>query len=362
MNDRDVKPAGIKEIAAALGVSIGTVDRALHARPGVNAETRARVLKMAEQLRYRPNMAARSLKLNRKLRIAVHLPQQIASFFDPLRAGIRAAAATALGVTIELDFQTHPRLGEGDLELIAADASQKFDGVILTPGDPARIAASLHALTANGTAVVCVASDAPGTDRLAAVSIDARVSGAIAAELLARTLHQDGPVAAITGDLTNFDHAEKLRGFSETLASLAPHLSLLPAIEAHDRPEDAYHATCALLEQHTVPAGIYISTANSLPVFRALEERDLLGKVRIVTTDLFPELVPLIQSGHILATLYQRPYMQGKLAFEILIRHLVDRLATETVTRLVPHIVLRSNLPLFLKRMMGEDDLEMHVS
>ena len=87
------KPAGIKEIAKALGISIGTVDPALHGRPDVSLKTRAKILKMAEQFDYKPNFAARSLKLNQRLRFVVHLPEQIASFFDPLREGILAAAA-----------------------------------------------------------------------------------------------------------------------------------------------------------------------------------------------------------------------------------------------------------------------------
>ena len=52
--------AGVKDIADALGLSIGTVDRALHNRPGINALTRQRVLSMAETIGYRPNLAARS--------------------------------------------------------------------------------------------------------------------------------------------------------------------------------------------------------------------------------------------------------------------------------------------------------------
>ena len=74
MKEERSKPAGIKDIAAALKLSIGTVDRALHARPGVNPETRARVLKLAEDLNYRANVAARNLKLNRNFRLAVHVP------------------------------------------------------------------------------------------------------------------------------------------------------------------------------------------------------------------------------------------------------------------------------------------------
>jgi len=75
------------------------------------------------------------------------------------------------------------------------------------------------------------------------------------------------------------------------------------------------------------------------------------GRVKVVTTDLFAELVPLIESARILATLYQRPFTQGKLAFETLCRYLVENIQPEAVTRVAPHIILRSNLPLFLERL-----------
>ena len=94
------KTGGIKEIARALGISIGTVDRVLHNRPGVSLKTKARVLDMAEQIGYKPNLAAVALKLNRRIEIAVVLPKQISHFFDPLRAGIRAAADATVGMDV----------------------------------------------------------------------------------------------------------------------------------------------------------------------------------------------------------------------------------------------------------------------
>ena len=48
MNTSGNKGAGVKQIASALNLSIGTVDRTLHNRSGVNAATRASVLAMAE--------------------------------------------------------------------------------------------------------------------------------------------------------------------------------------------------------------------------------------------------------------------------------------------------------------------------
>jgi LacI family transcriptional regulator len=132
---------------------------------------------------------------------------------------------------------------------------------------------------------------------------------------------------------------------------MAPHLTLIPTIETHDSPDEAYSATLALLKRRPRPIGIYINTANSVPVLRAIDENAMWGRVKLVTTDLFSELVPLIESAHILATLYQRPFTQGKLAFETLCRYLVEGLQPEPITRVAPHIILRSNLPLFLERL-----------
>lgn len=348
--DKAKRPAGIKDVARALGISIATVDRAFHNRPGVNPKTRARVLAMAQKLNYRPNIAARNLKLNRRLSIAVYLPEQIHSFFSPLLEGVRSAADAVFGVEIDVDYRTYPRMGERDLALLDSIPDGRFDGVIFTPGDPVKFEPVINRLSRSGTAMVCVATDAPHSERVAAVSVDAYVSGALAAELLGRTMPGSGAVAVLTGELHVLDHAEKLRGFAANLALMAPHLSLLPAVESHESAQEALRQTRNLLKRHPDVSGIYVSTANSLPVLRVLEEQQLLGKVQVLCTDLFPELIPLLESGRILGTLYQRPFAQGKTAFEILMRYLVERVRPEHAMRLAPHLVFRSNLPLFADR------------
>ncbi|HEU5457617.1 MAG TPA: LacI family DNA-binding transcriptional regulator [Terracidiphilus sp.] len=347
-----MKPPSIPDIARALGISIGTVDRALHGRPGISPATQARVLKKAEELGYRPNIAARSLKLNRRIRIAAYFPAEIASFYDPLRAGVSAAAASPVGVSLDVVFRTFRRLDLGDVELIAADAHERLDGVLLAPGNPRHIAPAIRAFAQRGLPVVCVSSDAPRSERMASVAVDALTSGAIAAELFARVIQKPGSLATITGELTTLDHAEKLRGFAANLALLAPHLSLLPAMESHEQPKLAYEQALSLLAHRPRPLGIYVSTANSLPVLKALEEKKLFGQIQVITTDLFPDLIPYIESGRILATLHQRPFAQGKLALDVLLNFLVNGIKPNPLIRLAPHIVLRSNLSLF----MGETD------
>jgi len=348
---RNGKATGIRDIAKALGTSIGTVDRALHGRSGVSARTKARVLRMAEELGYKPNIAARSLKLNRSVRIAAVLPREIAAFFDPLRAGIRAAADETVATQPTLDFIDYPRLGSGDRAALENAAAKHYDGILFVPFRPRDLAGVMHRIADRGIPMFCVASDAPDTGRIGSVTVDAWTSGALAAELLSHKLQVPSRVATITGELATFDHAEKLRGFAATLAMFAPHLTLLPVVETHESPEDAYRQAMSLLRSKMRPDALYVSTANSLPVLRAVDENKLLGRVQVITTDLFHELVPLLESGKVLATLYQRPEAQGKLAFETLMSYLMDREKPVRSHRFAPHIILRSNLSLFVNRL-----------
>jgi DNA-binding LacI/PurR family transcriptional regulator len=53
---------GIRRLADHLNLSIGTVSRALNDKPDVNPETRARVLKAADELNYVANQSGRSLR------------------------------------------------------------------------------------------------------------------------------------------------------------------------------------------------------------------------------------------------------------------------------------------------------------
>lgn len=350
------KSAGIKDIARALNVSIGTVDRALHGRAGISEKTRVQVLKAVRELGYQPNLAARALKLNRTLSIAAILPRQISHFFDPLREGIRAAAAATVRVNTTLEFYDYPRVGVGDQDALESAAKKRYDGIIFLPGDARSFDPLIDRIAGAGAAVMCVASDAPNSARMGSVTAHAAVSGAIAAELLSRTICGRATVAVLTGELSTLDHAEKLKGFAATLAVQSPHLSLLPVIETHERPKEAYQLALALMQKKPRPEGIYLSTANSMPVLQALRELGLLGKIKIVATDLFRELVPMIESGMVLATLYQRPFAQGKLAFEALLRYLLEGSNPQPAIRLAPHILFRSNISLFSSQVANNDD------
>lgn len=89
-----------RDVAASAGVSQSTVSNVLTGRPGISQATRERVLKVAKELRYRPNLAARSMRTQRTGRLALVLP--ITTWFaSKILAGATQAAQKA-GYTIEV--------------------------------------------------------------------------------------------------------------------------------------------------------------------------------------------------------------------------------------------------------------------
>ena len=331
-------------------MSTGTVDRALHAKPGINALTRARVLQMAESLGYRPNLAARYLKSHKTRRVSVQLPQEIALFWDSLREGVREAAAP-FAPALHVDFRSYASFGEGDVPLFEQALREGTDGFIIAPGNPSALRSSIRKATHRGIPVVCVVTDAPGTQRLTAVSADPFTVGAVAGELLSRWLPAGGKVAFFTGWLETEDHAEKLRGFQSSLKTLGGHVVLGPVIETHDDPREGYRLAKQLFRRGRDLKGVFVSTVNSLPVLQAAQEERPRQNLTIVTTDLFPELVSGISEGRVAATIYQRPLTQGRLALQAIYQYLLDGTCPPPRIAVTPHIVMRSNLKLFLDRL-----------
>src|SRR5450755_1597454 len=338
-------PVTLFDIAEALGVSTGTVHRALHNHPGVNADTKQRVLETAKTLGYRPNLAARFLSSKKNLKISVNT-----------LAGITEEAKSALMEGVDLEFRTYPRLGEGEEEAFEAALEAQVDGIIIFSSRPEKLRNRLRRASRNRIPVMCVTTDAPNTGRLAVVSIDTLASGALVADLMGRFSQGKGPVAVTLSDLGITEHAEKYSGFQKTMRTFYPKMRVLDPVEDHDIEPEAYEKCRRLLQVHPDLAGIYVTTEASIPVLNAVRDAGMLNQLTIITTDLFSDLVPHIRSGAVSATIYQRPRTHGRMAFRVLHEYLAEGECPSHQVNLAPHLVMRGNLDFFLERQSGESN------
>jgi len=82
----------INDIARALGISPSTVSRALKDHPDISTETKRVVKEYAEQVNYRPNALALSLKRQRSNTLGLIIPEIVHHFFSSVISGIEELA------------------------------------------------------------------------------------------------------------------------------------------------------------------------------------------------------------------------------------------------------------------------------
>jgi DNA-binding LacI/PurR family transcriptional regulator len=85
----------IRQVAALAGVSHQTVSRVLNGHPSIRPATRERVLKVIEDVNYRPNSAARALATSKNNRIGVLVDSAVEYGPNSTLRGIESAARAA---------------------------------------------------------------------------------------------------------------------------------------------------------------------------------------------------------------------------------------------------------------------------
>lgn len=136
------------ELARECGISQGTVDRAIHNRPGVSAKTRQRVLRIARRHGYRPHPAARELLTGRSNMVGAILPTVNNIFFMDLFNEIgRALAVQNLRLHL-----TPVENRTAFLEVLEEFAARRCRFVLAIPPEdnipiPQNLAASVSLLT-----------------------------------------------------------------------------------------------------------------------------------------------------------------------------------------------------------------------
>ena len=158
----------IKDIAAAVGVSRGTVDRVINHRGGVSEEVAARVEQAVEEMGYFPNRAGRILAARKKpVTIGCLLPSDKITFFhDVIRGFFRAERELSdFGVSLRLKEVRgyDPEIHLAALrELLAENVSALCVATIETP----EITALLNQTAAEGVPVAAINIDLPHVNRL----------------------------------------------------------------------------------------------------------------------------------------------------------------------------------------------------
>ncbi|UNT00855.1 LacI family transcriptional regulator [Streptomyces tubbatahanensis] len=262
--------AKLKDVAERAGVSVRTVSNVVNNAPSVAEGTRARVLRVIEELQYRPNLAARNLRQGRTGLIGLAVPEIRSPYFGEL-AELLIDAAQDRGWTVILDRTDGS--AERERRLVEGAERHTVDGMIISPW--ALTPEELVRRSATLPLVVLGEQEAEGTaDHVTIDNVTAAREAT--AHLLALGRRRVAAVG-LQPQLRNGTAEQRARGYREALAAagLAEDPSLTRTVTTLHR-EEGYRAMRELLLSDRQPDAVFcFSDELALGALRAVWEHGL---------------------------------------------------------------------------------------
>lgn len=306
------KRASVKDIAAKLHISLSTVHKALTGKPGISDAKRAEVLKVAEELGYVVNTNAQALA-RKPRKLGVLMPSAWQEFFAEMKRGIEQEIASLAEHKVTGSFLFLDE-GTSSDEISAWLKQEKTDAVLICASNRQFSATVEQVFTGSKLPAFWVGGEPDHLGSICNITIDAPLSGKLAADFFAAT-GDSIRAAAFTGSLSIKIHKAKMDAFCERVSAHGGEVAAI--CETDDCEDRAYALVCDLFRQHPDINCIYVSTSTSSSVCRYIEEHGLFGKIRIIGTDVFDTLCDAMKRGVMSATIYQNQEKVGRVAVSV---------------------------------------------
>jgi LacI family transcriptional regulator len=326
--------ASVKDVAAAAGVSVGTVSNVLNRPDKVAADTVARVQSAITALGFVRNDAARQLRAGRSRSIGLVVLDTANPFFAEVARGAEERAAVE-GMSV--------LVGNSDQILVRERAyldlfrEQRVNGVLLTPID-----ATDPVLSSAGVPLVVVDGDVPGGG-VSSVAVDDVEGGHLAVSHLLDLGRRR--IAFVAGPLTIRQVSDRLEGARRALAGVGD--ATVEVIEMDALTVLAGRAAGeAIARRAPAQRPDAVFCANDLLAVGVLQGAGILGEVRV------PEDLAIVGYDDIdfaqstvvpLSSIRQPAREIGATAVELLLEALDSPTAPPRQVRFRPQLVVRAS-------------------
>ncbi|WP_323742414.1 LacI family DNA-binding transcriptional regulator [Nocardioides islandensis] len=215
--------AGVKDVAAYAGVSLGTVSNVLNRPERVSPATRRKVEQAMAELGFVRNEAARHLRSGRSRTLAYVMLDAANPFFTDVAAGIEETAESG---HFSLYMCNSGQRADREAGYLAHLVEQRVQGILVTPIDPE--APHLASVARRGTPVVIV-DRTTRDESLCSVAVDDVLGGSLAVEHLLDRGHQR--IAFVGGPESIGQVRDRLVGARQGLAAAgAPDITVIETL------------------------------------------------------------------------------------------------------------------------------------
>lgn len=204
-----------KDIARECGVSLTTVQRALHGNGRINEQTRQKILDKARELHYEPNLTARTLTMGRSRMLGVIIPFLDNIYFAKL-CDYMTREAVKRGYI--LSILRHGDDKKLEKEMLKMLKSYSVDGIVINPINKGK---DLQKILTEGRQEACIlALDEAESAGFCGVGIDEDEAGRACAEYVLergyRELYFVAPTYYDREGAENPGHHSRFGGFQRT--------------------------------------------------------------------------------------------------------------------------------------------------
>jgi DNA-binding LacI/PurR family transcriptional regulator len=329
-------PVTLHELAKAAGYSVSTVSRALtDSEHRVNQVTKERILALANQLGYRPNMTARGLKMDRTFTIGL-VVYNIASPFTPvLIRGIQEYLRQHNYFSIIISTDWDPEL---ESEAVHQLISRSIDGIVFVEPWIDEFNNTLDLVDKPYVYVYRLFNGSYANS----VVLDDRYGAHLAVEHLIKLGHRR--IAFINGPHGWNSSIERLTGYQDALAQYEiPYDPSLVEEGASWEVQSSYPAIKKYLAMQDIPTAIY--AANDLMAIGAIYAIQDAGlnvpkDIAIVGND-DRDIASL--SKPTITTVCPPSFEMGKMAAQLIIDRLEKRIDIQDPIRIPGTLIIRES-------------------
>lgn len=321
----------IKHIAKEAKVSHTTVSRVFHQDPRISEPTKKRVLKIAKQLNYRPNIMARGLVYQKTYLIGLIVPDIMSSFFPEIIQGIEEVAARE-GYSIILCTSEN----DADREIKYTDQllSKGVDGLIISPVFGSDVIDLDEIISRDKKPVIYIGALVSGANGYF-VSVQEEKIGYMATKHLLQLGHRN--IVHLAGNPHVMLSRQRLTGFQKALKEFGLSADGNKIVESGFTIDAGAEAMAKVLKRTPRPTAVYaICDTAAIGAMRVIRKANLQipHDIAIVGTDDL-NFVDLMEVP--LTTISQPKYQMGAIAAEKLLQRITGKPIKNTLleTKLV---------------------------
>jgi ribose transport system substrate-binding protein len=237
-------------------------------------------------------------------------------FYEALACGAQAEAHK-LGLSVKVSA---PAQFAADAQIPVVDAVTAAHPAVaaVVPTDAQALIPPIQQLSGSGTRVITVDQTLADPKLVKSeVITDNLAGGRMAADELAKLLHNKGKVLVITQPPGSTAQDQRTQGFVEELKKY-PGITYLGAQYQSDDPQKAAQIVTSTLSAHPDLAGVFSTNdQGAIGAINGLQQAKATGKVKLIAYDAATAEVNALKNGTISALIAQNPAQEGQVAMQV---------------------------------------------